>query len=329
MKKNIVILIISIIYALNVSAQQRDHFSLYIPNTYPVTQNSLYTNISFIDSRLNRTRSQYIVNAELFSMQLSTFMNMATDRTAQNRTILFQLRNLSFETEDNTGSSHIRVTLYESANSQFYMIGTLDTQVQVRSNNNISAHLQNKISTTILSFIKDNLTTPYTDNIPYTLDDIRHIDSIEKESSQAFNQDSFRDGIYYTFESFKAQQPLVTKMEVKFKKNKLSEIKLADKYSNKFKKLEPSAIYGAVIDGQAYIALEKKYYPIYSDNGNLYFDVERSSSNLGISPSFSIGIGSGGYRGGGIGLGVFTHTKKESVTYMIDHLNGNFIPVNP
>ena len=82
-----------------------------------------------MDSRLNRTRDQYIVNAELFSWQLSSFVNMITDRTAKNGTMLFQLRNLSFETEGDKGFSHIRATLYESLNSQFYMIATLDTEI--------------------------------------------------------------------------------------------------------------------------------------------------------------------------------------------------------
>lgn len=328
MKRNIIAAIILIMFALNISAQQRDNFSLDIKETHPIVQNSLYNTISFMDSRLNRTRDQYIVNAELFSWQLSSFVNMITDRTAKNGTMLFQLRNLSFETEGDKGFSHIRATLYESLNSQFYMIATLDTEIQVANGKNISPRLQEEISSTITSFIADNLTQPYTDNIPYTLDDIRHIDTIEKESSELYKDQGYRDGIYYTFDSFKNQKPIVTKMEVRFKKEKLSEIKIIDRSNNKFRKVNPSDIYAVVLDGQIYIALDKKYYTVYPDKGNLLFDAEYNSSNVGFAPSFSVGIGSGGYRGGGIGLGVFTKTKKETVTYMIDHMNGRFIKIN-
>lgn len=327
MKRNIIAAIIFTILALNTSAQQRDNFSLNIKEIYPEVQNSLYNTISFMDSRLNRTRDQYIVNAESFSWQLSSFINMITDRTANNRTILFQLRDLSFEREGNKGSSHIRATLYESLNSQFYMIATLDTEVQIENSQKITSRLQEEVSSTITSFIANNLTQPYIDNVPYTLDDVRHIDSIEKESSALFKNEGYKDGIYYTFDSFKNQQPTVTKMEVRFKKDKLSEIKIIDRTNNKFRKINPSDIYAVVLDGQIYVALDKKYYPVYSDNGNLLFDAEYSSSNVGFAPSFSVGIGSGGYRGGGIGLGVFTRTKKETISYMIDHINGKFVRI--
>lgn len=328
MKRNIITLIICIGCALNIMAQQRERFTLDIPSTYPTVTNSLYKTISFIDNRLNKTRNQYIVNAELFSRQLSSFVDKATDHTAENRTLLFQLRDLSFETSGNKGFSHIRASLYEASNSQYYMIGTLDTEVQVQNNKNMADRLQGEVSAAIISFVGKNLDQPYIDNVPYTLDDIRHIDSVEKESSQLYKDDTYRDGIYYTFESFKAQQPTVTKIEVRFKKNKLSEIKLVDQSTNKSKKLDPANIYAVVLDGQAYITFDNKYYPLYFDNGNLLFDAEHNSSNIGFAPSFSVGIGSGGYRGGGIGLGVFTRTKKETVTYIIDHLNGNFIPIN-
>lgn len=328
MKRNIITLVICIGCALNIMAQQRERFSLDIPATYPIVTNSLYKTISFMDNRLNKTRNQYIVNPELFSRQLSSFVDQATDHTAQSRTLLFQLRDLSFEASDNKGFSHIRASLYEVSNSQYYVIGTLDTEVQVQNNKNMADRLQREVSAAIISFVGKSLDQNVIDNTPYTLDDIRHIDSVEKESSQLYKNDTYRDGIYYSFESFRAQQPTVTKMEVRFKKNKLSEIKLVDQSTNKSKKLEPASIYAIVLDGQAYITFDNKYYPLYLDNGNLLFDTEHNSSNIGFAPSFSVGIGSGGYRGGGIGLGVFTRTKKETATYMIDHLNGRFTQVN-
>lgn len=327
MKRNITILLTFVICVLHSTAQQRDRFSLNIAETYPVVQNSLYSTISFMDSRLNKTQNQYLVNAELISRELSALLDKSIDGTAQNRSMLFQLRDLSFETDGNKGFSHIRVSLYESDNSQYFMIGTLDTDVQIQVNTNLSNRLQQEVSATIISFVADNLQKPYIDVVPYTLDDVRHIDSVEKESTQLFNDDVHKDGVYYTFESFMAQEPLVTKMEVRFKKDKLSEIRLIDRTSNKFKKIDPASIYAVVLDGQAYVTFDKKYCPLYFDNGNLLFDAEHKSSNVGFAPSFSMGIGSGGYRGGGIGLGVFTQSKKETVTYMIDHLNGNFIPI--
>lgn len=326
--KKISLLIILALCVLNIRAQQRERFSLRIPAVTPVVENSLYSSVSLLDSRVNKTQNQFIIVEQAFSIELSSVLNSLITTSAQNRVLLFQLRDLSFEVDGNNGMSHIRATLYESLNSQYYFIGTLDTNVEIRDSKNVSAALQEEVSRALISFIAGKLTQPYIDNVPYTLEDVRHIDYTEKSALPLYKMSLYTDGVYYTYEGFADQQPAITKMEVKYKKNIPAEIRIENKSDGKFKKIDTESFYAVVLGGQAYISFNKKLWPLYMDNGDLFFDAEQNVSRVGFAPSFSIGIGSGGYRGGGIGLGVYNQSRKQIFTYKIDHLSGTFIPLN-
>lgn len=308
-------------------------FSLRTANNLPTVQNSLYNSISFLNSKgfSQSYPTDFEINDSQFSMDITNAVNQMIDRTAQYRNVLFQLRDLSFYIDGFEGKSHVRATLYESTETGFLKIGTLDTDIEVQSGKNLLAILKANTSAAIIDFISQNLTNRPINNVAYSLEDIQNIDNIEKISISLYDTNTYysgyKEGIYYTFDSFIQQQPIKANLEGKYKKEKLTEVKYKDQ-DNKFKKISPDKVYAVVLDNIAYIAYNNKYYRMYLDNGDLCFDVEEKSSNVGVSPSFGIGIGSGGYRGGGLGIGITTRTQKQLVTYKIDHINGKFIPIN-
>lgn len=328
MKKVIIVSTLLLICLASAFAQQSKQLHLTIPQENKIISNSLYNKISVLDSRINQNRYQFTINEQSFTKELALFLELSTDQSAHNGTLLLQIRDLSFYTNNLKGESNIRVTLYSVLNSQYYLIGTLDTEIRINAEKNTSEQLQNAVSKTILWFVSDKLAQPYIDNVPYSWEDINHIDHIERDATALYNnKQELVNGIYYSFKDIVTQTPNEAQMELKFKKDQLNEVKIKDQTDGKYKKVKPEQIYAVIADEQVYISFNKKYHLAYFNNGALYFDTEETSSNLGFSPSVSFGIGSGGYRGGGIGIGVFTRSKKDLITYKVDHINGKFIQI--
>ncbi|GEM_PF-1741021 len=297
-------------------------FRLVIPER-AITSNSIYNKIEFIDDRNIHDPAHMFIDAWSFSSQLNSLIEKITDRTSHNGILLFQLRNLRIIEKNSKEEAQIRLTLYERINDSYFLINTLNTSVTIESE-----ELRSEIiSNTIIDFVTSHLLKNYTDNRPYSIEDVHNVGFFEKEHLKAYNTTSLTDGIYVTHKDFIDQTPDSRKITPKFKNDELKEIKI-EGTDSKLKKISPELIFAVVIDGQAYLSYKKKFVTLYKDNDEFCFGAKVNRNRIGIAPSFSVGIGSGGYRGGGIGIGILTHNQKENVIFMIDHLNGDIIPLS-
>jgi len=325
MKKFTIILFFITFLVWNVSAgDENKFFRLTIPET-SVVPNSLYNKIELLENRDTYQYAEMIVDPSSLQSQLNVLMQRLTDETAKDGLLFFQLRSLTLEKDKQKNDySHIRFSLYEKINSTYFFIHTVDIKIPVEK----MKEYPEIISSAISNALSENLTLNYTDPRALSIEDVENIDLLEKENLKAYNTNMYVDGIYITFMDFVNQSPDTRQITPKFKKDELKEIKIIDNITNKRRKIYPDQIFAVVIDGRPYIATDKKYIAMFMHEDELCFEEEISNNRVGFAPSFSIGVGSGGYRGGGIGLDIFTHSKKEKVIFKMDHLNGDFIPMS-
>lgn len=327
--KKIILILISVLSAYQIQGQTVN-FELVIPED--VVKNSLYNSVECInDMETNSNLGQISYSSKInivtehipIQTQLSTLIQHITDQTAGNRILLLHIRDLFFgESGDNNTVCHIRMNLYEKDGTDYKLIGITD---QLLSNK--PKQIMTEASQAITSFIADNLTKEPMEGAPYSLDEVQNISSVEKSETPLYTTAAYKDGIYTTYLSFADQQPESHEIQAKLKDGDiLKEVKILNTVTNKWEKVKPENIYAVVTDGKAYVSKDKKYYRIYRDMDDLKFVAEESAGHS-VRPMGSVGVSTGnrgtGF-GGGIGI-VIGPKKKDKVTYMIDHLNGDFL----
>jgi len=324
MKKQSIVFLLLLASLLSVSANDKDRFGLTFFDM-PVVLNSLYHTALFLDDRSDYEFDRIKIDKSIFDSQLSSLMGRITDRTAKYGVLFLQLRNLYLGKDKESGEyARLRITLYEQREREYYFINTIDRKISLKKSNDF----QENVSKEITEIISETLTKAYTDPKPYSINELKDIAFFEKENKPLYNTNSFIDGIYSTFSDFVNQKADQRTIIPKFKNNELKEIKIINSTNKKERKISPELIYAVVLDGRPYITTDKKFIPLQKDNDDFFFEDEVSSNRVGIMPSFSVGIGSGGYRGGGIGIGVVTHSQKVKFLFKIDHLTGDFMPVS-
>lgn len=322
MKHSIAIFVFSIAFILNIGAQSNSRVFNYIPTpNITIINDALYTDIEFVDERPDVEYDALKINSGYFENQLKTMLNSATMNTmSKNGKLLFQLRNLRMEDLPEKGKARVyfRANLYEKKGDDYYLINSFDSRTVLPD----KQQYQEALSSYISDYIINNLKETIIEEEPYTIDDVHNISLIEKQLIPLYSETSLKDGVYKTFKEFANQEPLPYEITPKFKGNELKEIKIPSGKNGKLTKVSSKDVYAVVVGGQPYIATDNGYIYLYKDGDDFFFEDDETTSRTGIAPSFSIGIGSGGYRGGGIGIGIVTHQQKHKVTFVIDHLNG-------
>lgn len=325
MKQWFIFFIFSIAFIFNSNAQSDVRVFNYAPTSDVATiNNSLYTDIEFIDDRPDVEYNVLKINSGTFESNLRKIVNNATiNSMSKNGKLLLQLRNLRMTDIPNKDMTRVnfRANLYERKGDSYYLINSLESATVIPDKKNYQEILSSYIS----DYVINNLQAAIIDEEPYTIDDVRNVSLVEKQLIPLYSETSLKDGVYKTFKDFARQEPLPYDVTTKFKKDELKEVKIPTGKDGKLTKVQPKEVYAVVVGGQPYIATDKKYIPLYKDGDNFFFDDDETLSRTGVAPSFSFGMGSRGYRGGGIGIGIVTHKKKHTVTFVIDHLNGEHI----
>lgn len=311
-----------------------------ISTTKNIVDNSLYSQISLIDSREDkkslgllriggREKLIELVSETPFKNQIQEVIDSAINETATNDTIVFQLRNIQFiEHIDffKFGCSfHLRFSTYKKINSIYYPITTIDTTTDInRSLFYSKRKLIRKAGINFQQNIINNLRKAYNKNIAFSLEDLSNIDSIEKSLMPLYTNKILKDGIYLTYQSFKNKIP---DKSVYVEEVDDEEIyKLFEKgTTNNFKKVRIKKVYAIVWNGKAYISNFRRLILLKKSDNNYFFIGKALSQTqdwrYSKSPIFEIGE-----------IGDFSETEKTKVALtrklyhqQIDHLNGRFI----
>jgi len=324
-------LLTALIFGLRLTgapAQQPVHYVELTPPKHKVN-GSLYRHIEFMDSRPDTFLIGPIqigpfgnIDARLVfkdptQPRLQQFMAGFVDSTAQDGTLLLQLRDLSFAEPIKVRYLFIKATLYARTDSGYRKLSTLDV-TNVLDGGGLALTVNSVINNQLDGLIAAALKKPPTDTATYALTDIARIDSVEEHALPLYTAGSFVDGIYLRYKSFGKQVP-DEQGTVKAKKDgTISSVYIVDTASNKIK-LRPKDLYAVVYKGKPYIATEYGFYPLERVRDNFFFTGDiRVAAN---STDYLLGFGMTGL------VGVFVASRGYEETYdlLIDPLNGNFI----
>ncbi len=330
--KKTIFLLLLIICGLNVFSQYyyTKEFEIELPE-YKVT-NSLYNKIIFIDSRVDTTKLGIVQKGLLnkqakliaktpLPIQVENILHSLIDDTAKDGELLLQIRNLTFAESTKAFSEKgffaIKANLFAKENNNYQKLYSIDTLIVVKS-----ADVTKKLLKTGGQFITDlianQLTVKPKENKKYTLKGIIKVDSIEKRNIKVYNVDKYTDGVYYSYESFKNQEPDKTIIAKQKNDLTLSYVKVPDK-NDEWKKIKPEDVYAVVYNGQPYIATKYGYYGLFKSNGQFYFagkvSTNSNSSEVFVA-SYMFGI-----------IGGIIASSGSNATYfiIIDHSSGEYI----
>lgn len=331
MKKIFIIISVIIILYTKVFAQElREEYEIVIPN-YKIP-NSLYHSIRFVDSRID-TSNIGIVQVGLmnnkakvffktpFVYQLQNVLNNLTDSTAKSGELLFQLRQFSLSeitgAFNEKGFCTLRALLYSKDGDNYKKLANLDTFLIIKSFD-VTKPLYKNSSKLIIELIADNLLRKAKDSCRFTLNEIIKIDSLEKRRIKIYNTDTYVEGLYYNYNSFKNQVP-DEKVIVKTKKDSTIDYVSVLDTNNKYIKAKPKDMYSVVYNGKPYITTKYGYYPLYKLNDKFYFigRVEATADQADVmGAAFLFGI-----------TGAIIASVNGNALYFIvlDHTTGRFI----
>jgi hypothetical protein len=290
-------------------------------------QYSLYNKIKFIDARTDTAIlgvvQQTIVNLKAAVIpkyplreQVSDLLKSIVDSTASNGELLFQLRQLQFmevsgmSTE--VGTCYIRIGLYTHQNNVYRQLKTLDTTVIVKAASDVTSRLLRYSSNAISDFILQCTYKKPVDTSSLSLSQVIKIDSIEKKDMPAYNNEVLKEGIYFSYKSFKNQIPDCLG-EVTMDEGVISKVTI-NEGGNK-NKLKRNKVYAIVDKGQAYISTEFDYYPLRKIDNAFYFNGKsKITANSGAVLASTLLFGY---------LGAAIASNDNALFEMkIDHLNG-------
>jgi len=310
------------------AAQQPVRYFELTPPKHKVRA-SLYRHIEFMDSRpdtlligpieigqLNNIDARLVFKKPI-QPQLQRVIDSLDDTTAQDGTLLFQLRDISFVEPLKTRYLFVKATLYSKTDRGYRKLSTFDV-TDILDNYDVATQVNEKVNGQLGDFIGAALTALPSDTAAYTLQDMTRIDSIEEHALLLYTASSFTDGIYLNYASFSQQRPDKQGMIKAKRDGNISSVHILDDSSRKIK-LKPKEFYALVYKGKPYIATEYGIYPLERVRDNFFFtgDIHiRGSTSEVVSLALIVGVGTAI----GTALGF-----EETYDLLIDPLNGNFI----
>jgi hypothetical protein len=303
-----------------------------IPLSKQKIESSLYKTIKFIDSRYDTTnmgvveswllkKRAMVIPAVPLAGQLSSVLSSLIDSTTKDGELLFQLRKLHFiehtDAMSTTGFCYYRAVLYSKRNDSYKKLASIDTVI-AENYGQVTKELLIFGGRAIESFIAANLTKEAT-GLTYSLSDITHLDSLEKQNIKVYADSQYTDGIYKTYESFKNQVPDKQISSVIMKKDEISFVKTI-KDNGKEIRVFPTDIYAIVYQGHPYISMESEYYPLVKKNDDFFFtgraEITANGGNV-MAAQFFFGI-----------IGAAVAAGTEAVFEMrLDYISGKPIRV--
>lgn len=308
------------------------------PFSFKVSQ-PLYSTVVAVDSRqdtvigkvqvglLKNLDASLILQSPLQTV-VNRLMDSLTGRAGGNGSLVFQLRDFNFVEEEETRYCYLIATLYAAAGPGYKKLLDLDTVIIMTAGNmsNIRRMLTPEASNILADFMVRGLVMEPTDSVTYNLDDIRHIDNIEKRRIPVYNDTSYVDGIYFSYAAFQRQWPDRQAMVKEKKDHSIVAVTMLDAQAHPVK-VKPGDIYALVSRGKPFIATPYGYYPLVRFRNELFFTGQLPVAHLVSAPT-AVGI-----IPGIIYLTVFGDRTQLSFTpamydAIIDYRTGNFIRLN-
>lgn len=282
MKKEIYSIVFFVLFTAASAQEKIKYFELDFNGKK--IENSSFNAITFLDSREDTSNMGVVrigaLNKEAqvepngsFASQLNNLLLNISGTGAQQKELLFQLRRLKFVEKTDEGKEYgycfFRANLYAQNETNYTVISSIDTFIVVEASD-VTKLIIEAANTTIVNFLSIALKNKYSSNSVLTFNEIVKIDSIEKLKIKVYNVSNYTDGVYKTFESFKAQIPDFTLFSITFEDGEITELKAKNK-KGKVVKVKSENVYAIVNKGNPYVSAQFGYYPLVKNNNDFYF----------------------------------------------------------
>jgi len=232
--------------------------------------------------------------------------------------IIFAERTAEFTEE---GFCSFTATLYSKSDSAYHFLQSIDTLIRVEKFD-VSKRMIFLGDSIITNFLTRNLLNNGEVNESLTLNEIIHADSIAKQKINIYKNNTFVNGLYSTYKSFKDQSP-DKECVVLRKKGKLNWVKVAD-INGELQKVQPKTVYAIVSDGIPYIATDFGFYELKRIKGELTFLGKMRAPALGGSTI--PGMYMFGFTGGFVsGMASASYNGSSYFRCIINYKNGDFV----
>lgn len=316
--------------AVSAFAQKEESKSVefsYLQNkkNRPVT--SLYNQIDFLDSRQDSsaigiidTSSRRVVRAVLKSPVQPQLAGLLQGHSAGNSgdgRLLFQLRRFSFAEESGTRYCYLTATLYGQRGDKYAVVANLDTGISLSEPLTFYKELVYGENVIMNEFFGRSIGLAPSGTTSYGLDDLAHIDSLEKRQLALYNTTTYAEGLYSTYAAFRDQRPDVSGSVVAKADGSIDKLKFNDR---KWKEEKYAHIYAVVYKGTPYVVTHSGYYPLQKQGDDFYFTGKlRIHATEGEKAMAQVAFGM-------VGRALVANAGDYNVyRVLIDHQNGEFI----
>ena len=252
---------------------------------------------------------------------LNLFDSLRTNHAGHGK-LLLQIREFRFAeltgSMSERGFCYFRASMYARNNDQYYPVAFIDTLVLVESME-VTKTLMRNSARMVSGFFESSLLLRPDTSITYSLNDIMDIDNYEKDRLPLYTSSPLKDGIYFSFSSFRSQQPDRVAV-AEFKKNGTLGTAKAVGRDGKIRKLDREDFYAIVFGGRAFVATEFGYYELTKRNNDLIFIGKaqtKTSAARVAAASMAFGL---------LGAAIVSaHPSTALFEMKIDHINGGYV----
>ena len=326
MKRIILSLLLSaVIYGAIAQATQEYR----LDTTATPVSNSYYSHLTVIDGRMNPDLgyiqtgafNTYRILTENISLkeQMTELFLKTIDNTAKDGNLILYLRNFSFaeitKATSEKGYFSFAADLYGSIGTGYILIEKMDTVVVVKGLD-VTKKMLAESSNFYKHFIASALSKLPAGSEILSTEDIANTVTREKRKLPLYNVDTFTNGIYYSYETFKHQQPDYTNFELKYAGD--MPMRISDKTTNK-KITNTKNIYAIVDNNRIFLNTVKGFVPASKVNDDIvfkgYVNVNADQKDALVT---SIMFGA-------IGAIIASSNNVELHDLMLDYNTGKFI----
>lgn len=204
----------------------------------------------------------------------------------------------------------------KEANGEYLQLARADTAIVVKGMDVTKATLA-RASEVVNNLIFDALTKNGDITESYSLSEIEHYDDIQKKQLALYNTETYKDGLYLTYEEFALQTPSGGQAQLREGDLNLGFFKENEK--GKLKKVNPKDYYAVVHAGNPFISSQDQFYALIKEDDDFIFVgpvMETASATNVVVASVLLGA---------IGGALVAGPETNYYTQKLDYANGTFI----
>jgi hypothetical protein len=323
-----------------VNAQKTESISL-LPKQVKIT-NSNYSKVEVVDGRLDTAAPVGLIQRGAFNRSVilrlehsmedevgGTAVRLIDSANKMDGTFLIIIRR--FYVSENTGamsesgSFTLRAGFYDKQDNMYRHMFSIDTLITIPGGLDVTKRLLLNVPEIMGTYIKQAVTFNKEEIDTarrYSLNDIQHIDEVERKDIPIFQVDVPKKGLYATYEDFKNNRPSNENVIVEHRKGFSRPLIYEMNEKGKKGKEILRKYYYVVSDGEKfYISRSNALYELTKTNGNYFFTgLGKDGADTGASMVAYAAFGILG------GLMAGNH-DTATFEFVLDHVSGKFVPI--